>query len=52
MRSTKVARNNPQAVGNNIPITNLYDFNHNGIVDAVDHRISRNNATNAATVVK
>ncbi len=45
------ARNNPQAVGDNIPITNLYDFNRNAVVNAVDEGISRNNATNSATVV-
>ncbi len=46
------ARNNPQVVGNNIPITNLYDFNRNAIVNAVDEGISRNNATNSSTVLK
>jgi hypothetical protein len=46
------ARNNPQVVGNNIPITNLYDFNRNALVNAVDEGISRNNATNSATVLK
>jgi glucose/arabinose dehydrogenase len=46
------ARNNPQVVGNNIPLTNLYDFNRDGIVNAVDEGISRNNATNSSNVTR
>ncbi len=46
------ARNNPQVVGNNIPITNIYDVNRNAVVNAVDEGIIRNNNTNSATVLK
>jgi hypothetical protein len=46
------ARTNPSALGDNIPITNLYDFNRTANVTALDQSISRNNATNLSTVVK
>jgi hypothetical protein len=46
------ARNNPAIITDNIPITNLYDFNRDGRVNAIDEGISRNNATNSATVLK
>jgi hypothetical protein len=46
------ARTNPAALGDNIPITNLYDFNRTANVTALDQSISRNNATNLSTVVK
>ncbi len=46
------ARNNPQVVENNIPITNIYDFNRDARVNSVDEAICRLNATTSADVVK
>ena len=45
------ARLNPNPIGN-LPITNLYDFNRDGRVNAVDESIARLGATNPITVVK
>ncbi len=45
-------RNNPETLSNNIPLTNVYDFNRDGRVNAIDEAIARNNASNSATVVK
>jgi glucose/arabinose dehydrogenase len=46
------ARNNGQILINNIPLTNIYDFNRDGSVNAADEIIARNNATNPSNVVK
>lgn len=46
------ARANPQVLANNIPLTNIYDFNRDGAVNAADENISRLNATNPSNVVK
>ena len=35
------ARNNPKFLFNNIPITNIYDFNRDGSVNSVDEAIAR-----------
>jgi hypothetical protein len=46
------ARLNGQTLANNIPITNIYDFNRNGSVTAVDESIARLNGTNPTTSLK
>ncbi len=46
------ARNNPQVLSDNIPLTNVYDFNRDGRVNSIDEAIARNNATNSATVTQ
>jgi hypothetical protein len=46
------ARNNPASLINNIPITNLYDFNRDGQVNATDQLLVRNNATSLATATR
>ena len=46
------ARLNPAILFTNIPITNVYDFNRDGQVNASDQSISRLNATNPLTVLK
>ena len=45
-------RSNNQLPSSNIPITNVYDFNRNGSVSAVDESIARLNGTNPATALK
>jgi hypothetical protein len=45
-------RSNPQFLFNNIPITNIYDFNRDGSVSAVDEGIARLNPTNPTTAVR
>jgi hypothetical protein len=45
-------RNNPQSLLNNIPITNIYDYNRDGNVNSADELIARNNPTNPTTAVK
>jgi glucose/arabinose dehydrogenase len=45
-------RANGQILANNIPLTNSYDFNRDGSVNAADESIARLNATNLTTVVK
>ena len=45
-------RSNNQFPFNNIPITNLYDFNRNGGVNSVDESIARLNNTNPTTALK
>lgn len=46
------ARNHPATLLNNIPITNLYDFNRDAMVDTTDQLIARNNSTNLLTATK
>jgi PhoPQ-activated pathogenicity-related protein len=46
------ARTNPQLVANNIPVTNIYDYNRNGSVSAIDESIARLNGTNPTTTLK
>jgi hypothetical protein len=46
------ARTHPQSLGNNLPITNIYDFSRDGKVNAVDQLIARLNGTNNATALK
>jgi hypothetical protein len=45
-------RANGQILGNNIPVTNIYDFNRDGAVNANDESIARLNATNPSNVLK
>jgi len=46
------ARNNPANIGNNIPITNIYDFNRDHVVNTTDALIARNNVTSLGNVVR
>jgi len=46
------ARNNPAQLSNNIPITNLYDYNRDGNVNSFDQIVDRNYATNPASATK
>lgn len=46
------ARNNPAAVHQNIPLTNLFDYNRDGAVNTTDALAARNNATSAGTVLR
>jgi hypothetical protein len=46
------ARNNPQLLFNNIPITNPYDYNRDGMVDGNDELIARNNPTTVTSALK
>ena len=41
-----------QIVANNIPLTNIYDFNRDGAVNAIDESIARLNSTNPSNVLK
>ena len=45
-------RANGQILANNIPLTNVYDFNRDGSVNALDESIVRLNGTNPSNVVK
>ena len=45
-------RNNPQFLFNNIPITNIYDYNRDGSVSSVDESVARTHPTNPITAVK
>jgi hypothetical protein len=38
------ARNNAKTLLNNIPITNLFDYNRDGLVNSVDQLLARNNS--------
>ena len=38
------ARNNSQTLLNNIPLTNVFDYNRDGAVSAIDQVLARNNA--------
>ena len=46
------ARSNPAFLFNNIPITNVYDYNRDGIVNSVDQAIDRAYATNLTNATK
>jgi len=46
------ARNNPQSVFNNIPLTNTLDFNRDGAVNISDQLIARNNPTSIGNVLR
>src|SRR5262249_9163239 len=46
------ARNNPQTLLNNIPITNIDDFNRDGKVDTGDQLIARNGPTTTLNATK
>jgi hypothetical protein len=46
------ARLNPANLGNNIPITNIYDYTRDAQVNANDQNASRLNSTNVATALK
>jgi subtilisin-like proprotein convertase family protein len=46
------ARNNPASLFNNIPVTNLYDFNRDGLVNTTDQLLARNNPTSVGNVVR
>jgi hypothetical protein len=45
------ARDHPQSLLSNIPITNIYDYNRDGAVDGSDQLISRSNATTTTTAL-
>ena len=45
-------RNDPQLLFNNIPITNIYDYNRDGSVNSSDEAIARTNPTNPTDAVK
>ena len=45
-------RANPQLLFNNIPITNIYDYNRDGSVNSADESIARTNPTNPTNAVK
>jgi formylglycine-generating enzyme required for sulfatase activity len=45
-------RNNPAPLFSNIPITNIRDFNRDGIVDVTDQLIARNNKTGPTTATR
>lgn len=46
------ARNNPASLFSNIPLTNLFDYNRDGVVNTTDSLIARNHPTNAGNVVR
>jgi hypothetical protein len=46
------ARNNPQSVFNNIPLTNAYDYNRDGAVNTSDGLLARNNPTGAGNALR
>lgn len=46
------ARNNPKSIFNNIPTTNIFDFNRDGQVNTTDQLIARNNPSSVANVVR
>jgi hypothetical protein len=46
------ARNNPQSLFNNIPVTNLHDYNRDGQVNVSDALIARNNPTSISNVTR
>jgi hypothetical protein len=45
-------RNNSESLFANIPITNIYDFNRDGVVNTTDALLSRNFPTSAGNVVR
>ncbi len=46
------ARNNPQSTFNNIPLTNIFDFNRDGAVNATDALLARNNPTGLGNALR
>lgn len=46
------ARNNPQSVFNNIPLTNRFDYNRDGAVNTSDGLLARNNPTGIGNAVR
>lgn len=46
------ARNHPDVLFHNIPITNLYDYNRDARVDVTDQLIARNNATDPTSATR
>jgi hypothetical protein len=46
------ARNNPQSVFNNIPVTNAFDYNRDGAVNTSDQLLARNNPTSIGNVTR
>lgn len=46
------ARNNPQSVFNNIPVTNAFDYNRDGAVNTSDQLLARNNSTSIGNVAR
>jgi len=46
------ARNNPLSLFNNVPITNVYDFNRDAQVNATDAITARNNPTTIGNVTR
>ncbi len=45
-------RTDPQFVFNNIPITNIYDYNRDGSVNSIDEAISRANPTDPSNATR
>jgi hypothetical protein len=46
------ARNNPASLFNNIPLTNLFDYNRDGVVNTTDQLLARNHPTSAGNVLR
>lgn len=46
------ARSNPELLSNNIPVTNLYDYNRDGSVNSIDQAIDRAYATNLSNATR
>lgn len=46
------ARNNPQSLFNNIPITNSFDYNRDGAVNTSDALLARNHPTSIGNVTR
>jgi hypothetical protein len=46
------ARNNPQSLFNNIPTSNIFDFNRDGVVNVTDSLVPRNQPTNIGNAVR
>lgn len=46
------ARNNPKSLFNNIPTTNLFDYNRDGAVNTSDQLLARNNPTSTGNVTR
>jgi hypothetical protein len=45
------ARNNPHGQFDNIPVTNLHDYNRDGVVNVTDALLARNHPSNVGTAV-
>jgi sialidase-1 len=48
----QIARNDPHSAANRATITNISDYNRDGLVNAVDQQLVRNNLTSGATALK